>query len=258
MITYDIWTSKFGEFSPAMQVAIMVCLATVSANVLSVFFFFTIGFETMDHVVVATTCTTVLVSAPLGAFLVGLNSKIKHVAAQLDLTSRTDGLTGLSTRTEFYKQVNRQMQMGDPAKGAGAILYIDADHFKRINDQFGHAIGDAVLEEIGLLIIHILGEWDHAARFGGEEFVVLLNGADVGKAEWIAHRILVGTRGIAEQLRVDGLAVTVSIGVAIHEPDQTLDEALMAADHCLYSAKYQGRNRVVLAESALSGSSLSS
>ncbi|MBB3149832.1 diguanylate cyclase (GGDEF)-like protein [Phyllobacterium trifolii] len=249
MNTYDIWMSKFGEFSPAMQVGIMVCLATVAANALSLFFFFTTGFERVDVLLAATTCTTVLVSAPLGAFLVGLTSRLRQVAAQLDLTARTDDLTGLSTRTEFYLQVNRQMKMCDPAKGAGAILYIDADHFKRINDEFGHAIGDAVLQEIGFLVSDIIGEWDHAARFGGEEFAIFLDGADEGKAKWISHRILSGTRGIAGQLRVDGLQVSVSIGVAIHEPNETLEEVLIAADQCLYSAKNQGRNRVVLATS---------
>ena len=253
MHIYDIWMMRFGDYSPGVQVGIMIGLATISANLLALLFFFTIGFDRPEQIIIGTTCTTVLVSAPLGVFLVSLNFKMKQVAAQLDHETRTDSLTGLSTRTEFYLQVQRQMRLCDPSKGAGGILYLDADHFKRINDAYGHAIGDAVLQEIGILIRSIIGEWDHAARFGGEEFAVFLEGADLGKAKWISHRILSATRDIAGHLRVDGLNVTVSIGVAILEPNQTLDEVLIAADQCLYSAKNQGRNRVVLADSMLPG-----
>ena len=192
MHIYGLWMARFGEYSPGMQVFFMVSLATLSANFLALIFFYTIGFNDTAKVVLGTTCVTALVSAPLGGFLVGLNFKLKQVAAQLDLETRKDGLTGLSTRTEFYLQVQRRIQLSDPAKGAGAFLYIDADHFKRINDEYGHAIGDAVLQEIGISINSIIGEWDHAARFGGEEFAVFLEGSDLGKAKWISHGIPVG------------------------------------------------------------------
>lgn len=247
MNIHSYWMSKFGEYSPNIQVIIMVGLATLSSNILASAFFFIFGFENVGKVMIGTTCVVILVSAPLGAFLVSLNFKMKQLAAQLDLNSRRDDLTGLSTRAEFYFQVQRQFQFGDPARSAGAILYIDADHFKRINDEHGHAIGDAVLQEIGIVLRSFLREWDYAARFGGEEFAIFLKGADIGKATWISHRILMATRGVAGQLGVDGLNVTVSIGVAIHAPGQTLDEVLISADQCLYSAKNQGRNRMVLA-----------
>ena len=84
---------EIGDYSPGAQVGIMQCLATISANLLALLFFFTIGFDRPEQVIIGTTCTTVLVSAPLGAFLVSLNFKMKQVAAQLDHETRTDSLT---------------------------------------------------------------------------------------------------------------------------------------------------------------------
>src|SRR5688572_21730006 len=118
MNIHSYWMSKFGEYSPNLQVIIMVGLATVSSNILASVFFFIFGFENVGKVMIGTTCVVILVSVPLGAFLVGLNFKMKQLAAQLDLNSRRDDLTGLSTRAEFYLQVQRQFQFGDPAKSA--------------------------------------------------------------------------------------------------------------------------------------------
>ena len=99
-----------------------------------------------------------------------------------------------------------------------------------------------------MLIRSTIGEWDFAARFGGEEFAIFLTGADLGKADWISHRILTGVRDISKYLRINDLEVTVSVGIAIHRPGQDLEEALVAADKCLYAAKNQGRNRIVHAD----------
>ncbi|MGH6862279.1 MAG: GGDEF domain-containing protein, partial [Phyllobacterium sp.] len=163
----------------------------------------------------------------------------------LDLASRRDDLTGLFNRNEFYLQAQRQIALCDPDRSAGALLYIDADHFKSINDRYGHAVGDSVLQEIGLLLRSVIGEWDFAARFGGEEFALFLTNADIGKADWLSHKILMGMRKVSEHLRIDDLDVTVSVGISIHAPGQALEEALIAADKCLYAAKNQGRNRIV-------------
>jgi diguanylate cyclase (GGDEF)-like protein len=249
MSTYDFWVTKFGNLSPPRQVVVMVVMATTAANTLAVVFSFFVDLNDTVGLLAVTTCIVVIVSAPLGAFLIDLNQRLKQTAILLDEASRRDDLTGLSNRNDFYLQAQRHINLCDPDKSAGAILYIDADHFKSINDRFGHAIGDAVLQEIGLLLRAITTEWDYAARFGGEEFAVFLANADVGKADWLAHRLLTGVRDIPKQLRVENLDVTVSVGISIHLPQQSLEEALIAADKCLYAAKTQGRNRIVHASS---------
>lgn len=245
MTTYDLWMTKFGDLSPPKQVSIMVAMATISANCLAILFFFLVKLDRIDILLAVTTCIVIIVSAPLGSFLVGLNYRLKQAAILLDVASRQDDLTGLFNRNEFYLQAQRQITLCDPTRSAGAILYIDADHFKSINDRYGHAVGDSVLQEIGILLRSVVGEWDFAARFGGEEFAIFLTNADIGKADWLAHKILMGMREISNHLRIPDLNVTVSVGIAIHEPGQMLEEALVAADKCLYAAKNQGRNRIV-------------
>jgi diguanylate cyclase (GGDEF)-like protein len=249
MTTYDLWMTRFGDCAPVKQVAIMVGMAVVSADALAAFFFSLVGLDRLLTVLLVTTCIVVVVSVPLGAFLVGLNFRLKQIAIQLDIASRKDDLTGLSNRNEFYLQAEQQITLCDPTKSAGALLYIDADHFKSINDRYGHGVGDGVLQEIGILILSIIDEGDFAARFGGEEFAIFLGNADLGKADWLSHKILAGVRDISRHLRIGDLEVTVSVGIAIHEPGQSLESALIAADKCLYAAKNQGRNRIVHANS---------
>ncbi len=251
MTTYDFWTAKFGDYAPMQQITIMVGMAVVASNALATGFFLVIGLDQIETVLLATTLIVVIVSVPLGAFLIGLNFRLKQAAIQLDVASRKDGLTGLGNRNEFYLQAQRQIVLGDPEKSAGAVLYIDADHFKSINDRYGHAVGDSVLQEIGSLIRFTIGEWDFAARFGGEEFAIFLSNADLGKADWLSHKILTGVRDISKHLLIADLDVTVSVGISIHEPGQSLEAALIAADKCLYAAKSQGRNRIVHADSNL-------
>lgn len=204
MHTYDLWMTKFGDCSPVKQVAIMVGMAALSANVLALFFYYTIGLDNPAKVAGVITCIMVLVSVPLGAFLVGLNFRLKQLADELEMESRKDGLTGLSNRVQFYLQAEKQITLCDGLKSAGAVLFIDADHFKSINDQFGHAIGDAVIQETASLIKSLIGVRDFAGRIGGEEFVVFLTDADLNKARWVAQKILAVTRRISERLQVNG------------------------------------------------------
>ncbi|MBZ9601702.1 GGDEF domain-containing protein [Phyllobacterium chamaecytisi] len=248
MTTYDLWMTKFGDLPPLKQVAIMVGMAIAASDLLTVLFFLVVRLDRLDVALIVTTIIVIIVSVPLGAFLVGLNYRLKQTALRLDLALRKDDLTGLSNRNEFYMQAQKQIALCDREKSAGAVLYIDADHFKSINDRYGHAVGDGVLQEIGILIRSTIGEWDFAARFGGEEFAIFLTGADLGKADWISHRVLTGVRDISKYLGISDLDVTVSVGISIHRPGQDLEEALVAADKCLYAAKNQGRNRIVHAD----------
>lgn len=242
--------TKFGDYSPIKQIAIMVGMAVVSADILAAYFFLAVGLDRLTTVLLVTTLIVVIVSVPLGAFLIELNFRFKQIAVERDLAARMDNLTGLANRNEFYLQVERQVMLSTREMSAGALLYIDADYFKTINDRYGHAVGDRVLREIGQLLLTVISKDDFAARFGGEEFAVFLKDADFGRADWLSQKILTGVRNISQQLQIRDLEVTVSVGIAIHEPGQSLDSALVAADACLYAAKNQGRNRIVHAISS--------
>lgn len=156
--------------------------------------------------------------------------------------ARRDPLTGLFNRRAFFEQAQELEAQG----AAFAILMIDIDHFKSINDNYGHLGGDRVLTHAARLIQGAFRTDDIACRYGGEEFCVLLRDCDRAQALQLAEGLV--TRWAAEPLDVsDGqrVAVTTSVGVCVRETGQSLLKTLQHADVALYSAKHQGRNRAV-------------
>jgi diguanylate cyclase (GGDEF)-like protein len=161
----------------------------------------------------------------------------------------TDFLTGLKTRGFFEQQLGLEMARAERRTTPLAVLMIDIDHFKRLNDSFGHHVGDIVLRDLAAILTRELREIDTAARYGGEEFILLLPETNLQGAMLVAQRL----RSAVEQadfITAPGQKperVTISIGVALF-PDEAHFKAdlLEAADVALYQAKAQGRNRVVL------------
>jgi diguanylate cyclase (GGDEF)-like protein len=169
--------------------------------------------------------------------------------AVAEIRAATDGLTGLPNKravTDALKRVFAQVSTtGSPL----ALLLLDLDHFKQINDQRGHAVGDQVLANVGAVLRGVLRARDFAGRNGGEEFAVLLPDTEIPAALAIAERV----RATIAEISLPGtdLSVTASIGVAgFPDHASTLDRLERLADAALYLAKRQGRNRVELAEPA--------
>jgi diguanylate cyclase (GGDEF)-like protein len=158
----------------------------------------------------------------------------------------TDALTGLPNRRYFDEFVGLLAQRRRAGDAVG-ILMVDIDRFKVLNDTHGHATGDAVLRAVGGAIVAAVREDDVPARFGGEEFVVLLRNPKAGVAVEIGERIRAAVRGLdLQQLGVQ--RVSVSIGVAVAAgPDEPIEELIETADRALYRAKRAGRDRVVAA-----------
>jgi diguanylate cyclase (GGDEF)-like protein len=150
--------------------------------------------------------------------------------------AQEDALTGLLNRRGFDAAL--------PRGQAGAVLMIDLDRFKAVNDRHGHAAGDAVLVQTAGVIAASLRGQDIVARFGGEEFVVYLPDAQAEEAVQVAERI---RQAIAAEVVVEDTAVSASIGVAVAMRGQSTAEAIARADAAAYAAKAQGRNRVTLA-----------
>ncbi len=156
--------------------------------------------------------------------------------------ARTDSLTGLTNRRGLNEALDRALS-ADPAEPLGLLL-LDLDHFKRINDRFGHLMGDHVLQEAARALQEALRGQDVKGRWGGEEFVVLLPGADAEVARRIAERLRHHLEG---RLQLGMVAVTTSVGVTARVPGDTAERLLARADGALYAAKRAGRNRTVLA-----------
>jgi diguanylate cyclase (GGDEF)-like protein len=155
-----------------------------------------------------------------------------------------DSLTGVNNRSTFDAALTREMQLAIRGKTSFAILVIDIDHFKEFNDTYGHSAGDEVLKDVALRIKHNIRSTDQLFRFGGEEFVVLLNDSDCEVAGYIANRVLGAIRESKVQYQQQQLGVSVSIGLAcLRRGDQAMD-IFNRADRAMYAAKNDGRDQV--------------
>ena len=153
-----------------------------------------------------------------------------------------DGLTGLLTRRVGEELLDHQFAYAKRQDLPLAVLFIDLDRFKSINDQFGHKAGDDVLSNVGRVFTQIFRRQDVVIRWGGEELVIGLPGTDAAGAEIIARRL--AALGLGQ--RPDGLPVTASIGIAERKSDgiDRLRALTELADRRMYQAKQAGRNRV--------------
>ncbi len=172
-------------------------------------------------------------------------SSRKALEEELQRLATTDPLTGVSNRMLFQLELDGEMSAADRYGRGFSLAFIDLDHFKRVNDTYGHAAGDQVLVETTRTITGVLRHADRLYRYGGEEFVILMRDTDTEGAHQLAERI----RATVAQRPVTGIgAVTLSIGVTRHYPGDTRSELIARADRAVYAAKAAGRDRVVVVE----------
>jgi diguanylate cyclase (GGDEF)-like protein len=160
----------------------------------------------------------------------------------------TDYLTGLRTRGYFEQQLDLEFKRAERRRQKFALLMIDIDHFKELNDTLGHHAGDQVLRDVASILVKDMREVDTVARYGGEEFVIVLPETTQLGAMYVAERLrhaveqakfLVGSPSSVRRL-------TISIGVSVYDSDARFKRELIeASDAALYAAKHEGRNRVV-------------
>ncbi|PWB33181.1 GGDEF domain-containing protein [Pseudomonas sp. SDI] len=168
-------------------------------------------------------------------------SDLKRVEEELRALSVTDALTGIHNRRYFQERLKAELERAQRDMQDLAVIMLDIDHFKRINDQFGHAVGDHVLQSLCQRINHRLRRTDVFCRLGGEEFMVLCPGSNAAQAYTLAMELWQGVRNVP----VDGVGrVTASFGVAGWRPGEGADALLLRADSGVYAAKQAGRDRV--------------
>ena len=175
--------------------------------------------------------------------LESLNAKLRENERQLQALAHTDALTGLANRLLLDARLEQSMQHARRSRGQVALLLIDLDHFKAINDSRGHAIGDEVLRTLAERLRAAVREVDTVARIGGDEFVIVLSSiGGAADAERMAEKLVAGIR---EPMRVLGMPIecSASIGVALFSGGElTAAELLRRADRAMYIAKEAGRN----------------
>lgn len=171
---------------------------------------------------------------------------LEEARSTAEEAANTDMLTGLPNRRHTLAFLERALAGARDNGAPLAVAVLDIDHFKRINDNYGHAIGDVVIRRVGQRAKASLREEDMVGRFGGEEFVCILQRSSAQAAEIVAERV----RKAIETARGpdDGPAhVTVSIGLAVYGGEASVEELLQRADEALYRAKREGRNRLRMA-----------
>ena len=180
-----------------------------------------------------------ITAAPFLVLVFAVVTALDRAMAEMGRLATTDALTGVPNRGAFFAQATERAR----ASETGVVLIVDADHFKKINDTYGHHTGDECLRALARRLRSVVRKTDVVGRLGGEEFAVFLPDVDVETAREIGERLVERIRGTADGHRFP-VEFTVSVGVAPTSPDRGIAWHLNRADQALYRAKALGRARL--------------
>jgi diguanylate cyclase (GGDEF)-like protein len=196
------------------------------------------------NIVIAVT-VPLLVAPPFGYIFIDLYFELEKVREEVHALAITDELTRVFNRRHFMKLAEHELERAKRYRHALSIIIFDIDNFKKVNDTCGHLCGDAVLRELSLACRTILRKCDTLARFGGEEFILLLPETDNANALQVANKLCQLVAGHVVEYKDAQIQVTISAGVTTCNPTMdTLDDLLSRADRALYQAKRLGKNRL--------------
>lgn len=204
------------------------------------------GGQILEKALVAATVLPVVLAGPLFYYMTLKLRELAIVNHRLEDVAATDSLTDCLNRRAFTSKVDHWLgvQDGDDAMATGAFLIVDADHFKEVNDRFGHQSGDEALRLIAGTIKTVVRSQDYVGRLGGEEFGIFLPGTDQQSATVIAERIRKSVADAGFLPQGSQWHLTVSVGVVVFTRPMDFSELFRIADERLYRAKELGRDRV--------------
>jgi diguanylate cyclase (GGDEF)-like protein len=181
--------------------------------------------------------------------------ELESVLVQANEVSHTDALTFLPNRRQIIADLQREVMACDRYRKPLTIFMLDIDHFKRINDTYGHTMGDKALQSLSLQMLAVIRKLDKLGRYGGEEFLILLPATAIKSAIKLADRLLQVTRAMSIALENDqSVSLTISIGIAQYRiGKENWDDVLRRADKALYRAKSNGRDQWTVANSSDNG-----
>tara|TARA_R110002126_G_scaffold201487_1_gene349106 strand:- start:19415 stop:20275 length:861 start_codon:yes stop_codon:yes gene_type:complete len=188
--------------------------------------------------------TTFVVALPFSIFCSLLQVRTDVAADYFRLLSRTDHLTGLLNRRAFIDVLEGSKKSVSIGKASGALFVIDLDHFKQVNDDYGHDAGDAVLCQVADLFRSNLRADDVVARMGGEEFVIALSRGTARETWNVAQRLREAVEQKVFQYDEQEMRLTISLGIVRYDFDENLESAMRKADLLTYQSKKDGRNRI--------------
>ncbi|MYM66768.1 diguanylate cyclase [Pseudoduganella sp. FT55W] len=232
---YPTMIAAYFVLRPAVAVAINSVGLLVLVGIL------TMQLEVVNLMTIVVTIGLVNLFAYIFAYRTGLQNKELHTAVELDF------LTGVGNRRALDRKLSEYAQERRPQLES-SLLLLDLDHFKQVNDQYGHAAGDKVLVRLAELMRRHTRSSDRIFRYGGEEFAIMASGAGLNAAAVLAEGL---RSAVASATLLEGHPITISIGVAYMNKARTPDDWLAAADKMLYAAKQGGRNAVRVAEDSI-------
>ena len=199
--------------------------------------------DSAEVVVVSLNITALVLLAYLAIVIAREQRRSRDAAIRL---STVDALTGLCNRAYLFAALEREIERSARSRRGFCLLMIDLDGLKPINDRYGHFEGDRVLRGVGEVIRHRVRRIDTAARYGGDEFVVLLPETDPDGAYVLAEKIRAGVVELDIESGSQRIRTSLSIGVVAYPADgKSIDELMIAADQAMYASKRRGRNRIV-------------
>ncbi len=241
LLHYPIKKRHISALSWAV-LATLICMA--GSALYALLFFFADANASIAKAVAFSLVPPIFIGTPVYYLLVKKIRSLTFRARRLELKSRRDGMTKCLNKMAFHREVVQFLGTKTLARRRAALLIIDADHFKAINDTYGHDAGDRALKVIASKLRGVVRRTDIIGRIGGEEFGVLLHDADMLDASAVAERI----RSSINLSDVPGAALgarlSVSVGGTVFEDEVSFAEIFKAADSRLYTAKAKGRNRV--------------
>lgn len=239
---------KDKELNSSLELFVLIPLTSVALAVISAVITFQLGVpNNLSEFLVTTIAVALCVSVPMAALAAQYDFRIRRSNKKLEELASTDPLTGLLNRRSFLSAVCDELTRMQRTGNTGAIALLDLDHFKALNDEFGHPFGDHVLCEIAVLLHQDLRHpFDKIARWGGEEFVILISNVTPEQSVMIFERLR--ARIAQHEFEWEGLrsGATASFGAVIVNAETDLERAINDADIALYEAKKAGRNRLVI------------
>lgn len=203
-----------------------------------------------DYIVKPFDFTEFLARVNAGERIVKNHKRLVYLNEQLEKMADTDGLTRLKNRRYFISNAQKELNRARRYNHTLAVMMIDIDYFKKVNDTYGHLTGDVILKQLGRILTRYARESDIISRYGGEEFVILIPETNPKKAYHAAEKLRKVIEKTNFKIDKDIIPVTVSIGVALKTPSNSysLEKLIDKADKALYQAKNTGRNKCVIEE----------
>jgi diguanylate cyclase (GGDEF)-like protein len=176
-----------------------------------------------------------------------LKAELVNMVRSLDLASRVDGMTGLANRRDIMEKIDREGSRSQRHQHPFTIMLINVDRFKQVNNTYGYNAGDDVLVEISRVLRGCVRNEDICARWGGEEFLLLLPETTAESSLSVANKVLESVSMTEFKANKPGIRITVSIGICEHDPAKSVQECISSANQSLMMAKQGGRNRYIIA-----------